>query len=186
MNNMENIIEEIIKHLQENGGQFPCQKLPTWDGETWSKISCRLVHSGYVTPDAIYNNVAILTEKGWQFESFQKIREEKQFQRDLLNSNLAASKATENVSNDTATFYIRQTSYNSWQKGLTIAIMASALVSTSVATCAYFKPASAEISTSTDTKDLDQQLSQLKTKLNLKMKQDSVFQQAVKDSLKMK
>jgi hypothetical protein len=186
MENMESILEETIKYLQDKGGQFPCQQLPTWDTDTWSRISRRLVHSGYLTSDAINQNLAILTEKGWEFESFEKIREEKQFQRDLLNSNLAAAKATENVSNDTATFYTHQTSYNSWQKGLTIAIMTSAILSAIVSTCAYFKPSNSEKSIQQDIQALHQQVYQLKNILNWKLKQDSTFEQAVKDSLKMK
>jgi len=86
------------------------------------------------------------------------------------------------LNKQTATFYEKQTSFNNWQKGLTIAIGFFTLVQVLIAI--FKKDSKMEIIQMPSIKELELNLNQLKSKIEAKASLDSLFHQQVKDSLK--
>ena len=184
---MEQLMEETIKYLQANGGNVNIKKIPVWVTytEQFHLIRQRLANYGLIViPTALQNsNEIILTEKGWEFESFAKIREEKNLQREMVASNNEAAKATKTVSDQTGTFYGKQHKYNIYQIVLTIVIGGAAVASAVIAGMSYFKDKESRKSQDTLIQSLIETQQSIEESLHKKATADSLFQERVKDSL---
>jgi hypothetical protein len=126
-------------------------------------------------------------------EQKKKQEEKEQLERDAISANISVSKSVEDtntqnryLAEETKTFYTKQTDYNTIQKGLTFVIFLAAAVQATIATCNYVSPKNYDKGKQLDTTSLHQRLEGLKAILQEKTRKDSIFQKAVKDSLKMK
>jgi len=165
MENMNSVLEGIVKELQDNDGHKKVTTLDGWNSSTWGAVSKKLAHYGLANYDPTDGTVT-LTKYGWEFESFEKEREEKQLQNDLITSNLSAAKSTSQLSANTATFYEKQSSFldkqdtfNNTYKNLTIAIFVAAAISAIAAVAPLFRKSE------TPYKDLQDKLQTMQTKV---------------------
>ena len=181
MDDIEPILDGMIKQLQQNNGVVSSGAFDARnDGANahrWAQIQSMLANFGLIQPGSVNAGFLTLTQKGWEFESFEKLREEKKLQKDLIMSNIAAAAATEKVSNETTKFYPAQTKYNRWQIFLTCAILLSSAIYTYVTFLSY--------NVAKSPSRIEQRLEELERKIQTQETQDSVFQNSVRDSLKM-
>ena len=139
MENMEAIIEGIVAYLQSNKGHSAPKDIPAWDSNRndWGVLQLRLVHYGLVEPPKDSQGIT-LTEKGWEFESFEKLRQEKQLQRDLIKANIDTNKSIQDLNDKTDTYYKNQTDFNKTQRRLTYAIAIATAIYTLFSVLTFF------------------------------------------------
>ncbi len=126
-----------------------------------------------------------------QNEKSKKQEEKERLERESIQANIDVSRSVEltnessrRVATETGDFYEKQTGFNTWQKGLTIAIALFALAQVLVP---FLKEDSkTEIIYSPSLKEVESGLNQLKKEIKAKDSLDVLFYQQVKDSLKMK
>ena len=94
------------------------------------------------------------------------------------------NKSIQTLNTNTNKFYEKQTSFNRWQKGLTIAIGLFTLAQ--VLTAIFKKDSKTETIQIPSLKEVESKLNQLESKAEAKASRDSLFHRQVKDSLKMK
>ena len=91
----ERITIEIINHLKAKGGVSTRQDIMNSVKEInvdWNHHTVIGTLKDLKLVDNINNNVYRLTDKGWDFESIEKLNYEKRLNIDLAESNIAANK----------------------------------------------------------------------------------------------
>lgn len=98
---MEPELENVINFLKENGGIKKILEIPQRQNlENWEAIKLRIMHSGYAIfrPD---DGTLVLTEKGWEFESFRTVLEEKKMQKELIDASIKTNNSVLNLNQKT-------------------------------------------------------------------------------------
>lgn len=109
MVNMETVMEDVIKYLQNNQGHASSKDIPSWkipeNYQTWGHLILRLENEGYITGNA---NSLTLTKLGWDFISFENIKtkegketEKKEKENEKLTVDLANAKRVYKTYNST-------------------------------------------------------------------------------------
>ena len=118
-------------------------------------------------------------------EELKKKEQKEKLERDSIQANIDVSKSVEatntinrSLAGDTTTFYKNQRRTNKINIFLTIAIFMSSAIYTAVSILSYTGAKSDSLK--------EKRLDQLEDKLQSHTTQDSIFQKAIKDSLKMK
>ncbi len=95
MENLESEIEQIIIFLQKNKGHFKNMKLPIYDSvkDYWNEIEIKIHQYSLAV---IFGDSIQLTQKGWEFESFEKYREKKITENEVIKGTIKTGKWTRN------------------------------------------------------------------------------------------
>ena len=94
----EKITIDIINHLREKGGVTTRQDIMNSVKDInvdWNHHTVIGTLKDLKLVDNISNTAYRLTDKGWDFESFEKLNYEKRLNIDLAESNIAANKLNE-------------------------------------------------------------------------------------------
>jgi hypothetical protein len=139
---VERMTEAAVAKMKEQGGSM---KLSTHkdlfeNNEDYIKrVSRRLISANLsmLIPQNDYPHT--LTNKGWEFTTFENYRKGQQFQKDLLQANYDTQKSIQSLNTETVTFYTKQKEYNKTQRNLTWIIAVAGGIYTIIAAATFFK-----------------------------------------------
>lgn len=122
-------------------------------------------------------------ENGGFTEIAKELNIQEEYTNQLRISTINTNDSIKGLNTQTEVFYSKQTGFNNWQKGLTIAIAAFTLAQVGVAI--FKKDSKTEIIQIPSVKQLESNLKKLEQETKSIVYQDSLFHQIVKDSLKI-
>lgn len=111
---LEMLSEETINELRESNGFMKVRDMSVWKDDVQNKnsgafllVKNKLLQHGLIAIAPSSDHIS-LSQKGFEFESFENERKEKKLQKDLLQANYNTQVSIKSLNDKTDKFYISQ------------------------------------------------------------------------------
>lgn len=167
---IESLCEKVVLQMKDQGGSINTDNhLYLFDNNNDNRIRVgRMLvsHNLASTPNPNSFHLYTLTQKGWEFESFEAQRKEREFQKEFLKANYDTQESIRILNTKTDSFYKSQ-------RNLTIIIAVSTAIYTIVASVTFFKSCSGKNSQLQQCKSTQLPSTIQSSKINMQLQQQN-------------